>query len=358
MAFSWYKTVTIDHTKVPSTQTDFPVLVSVTDADLKTVGNGGYVQNSSGYDVGFYADSGLTTKLDWETERYIATTGEVVYWVRIASLSSSTDTVFYMAFGDSGISTDQSNKTGVWDTSTKLVWHLSDGTTLSATDSTSNANDGTLVNSPSAISAKIDGGATVNGSNQEITIASNASIAVCAGDFTVSIWIKTSANPSYAALFDKGIPGSGGLRDLSLFMNGGKLAYLGVGQANNAVSGSATINDDAWHKIDWTRSSSSNQIRIDGTLDVSLTLGASTDAGYTLSLGGNPSGGGSPWSGSYDEFRISSIARSSDWITTEYNNQSSPSTFESFGAMTAVGGGGGATQPPRSMHQFRMRRAA
>src|SRR5439155_23478577 len=34
-----------------------------------------------------------------------------------------------------------------------------------------------------------------------------------------------------------------------------------------------------------------------------------------------------PWNGRLDELRISSVARSSDWITTEYNNQSSPATF-------------------------------
>jgi hypothetical protein len=38
-----------------------------------------------------------------------------------------------------------------------------------------------------------------------------------------------------------------------------------------------------------------------------------------------------PWEGQLDEVRISSIARSSDWIKTEYNNQSNPSAFYSIG---------------------------
>ena len=50
--------MTIDHTKVPSTQSNFTVLVSVTDPALKTVANGGHVANANGYDIGFYADSG------------------------------------------------------------------------------------------------------------------------------------------------------------------------------------------------------------------------------------------------------------------------------------------------------------
>ena len=36
--------------------------------------------------------------------------------------------------------------------------------------------------------------------------------------------------------------------------------------------------------------------------------------------------------GIIDEVRISNTARSSDWIATEYNNQSSPSTFYTVGS--------------------------
>src|SRR5262249_18698205 len=89
------RSITIDHTKVPSTQSNFTVLVSVTDPTLKTVANGGHVANPNGYDIGFYADSGGTTKLKWEVEKYNGTTGNLIAWVKIPSVSSSTDTVFY-----------------------------------------------------------------------------------------------------------------------------------------------------------------------------------------------------------------------------------------------------------------------
>src|SRR5439155_3519490 len=62
------RSMTIDHTKVPSTQSNYTVLVSVTDPALKTVANGGHVANANGYDIGFYADSGGTTKLKWQVE--------------------------------------------------------------------------------------------------------------------------------------------------------------------------------------------------------------------------------------------------------------------------------------------------
>ena len=109
------RSMTIDHTKVPSTQSNFTVLVSLTDPALKTVANGGHVANANGYDIGFYADSGGTTKLKWEVEKYDGTTGNLIAWVKIPSVSSSIDTVFYLMYGDSAINTDQSDPPNTWD---------------------------------------------------------------------------------------------------------------------------------------------------------------------------------------------------------------------------------------------------
>jgi hypothetical protein len=47
---------------------------------------------------------------------------------------------------------------------------------------------------------------------------------------------------------------------------------------------------------------------------------------------GTADNGTQAYTGLMDEMRVSSIARSADWIKTEYNNQSSPATFVSQGA--------------------------
>src|SRR5579875_367965 len=65
----------------PAPLSNFPVLISRTDADLKSAANGGLVQNSNGYDI-IFTDSTETTKLDHEIEKYVASTGEVEMWVR------------------------------------------------------------------------------------------------------------------------------------------------------------------------------------------------------------------------------------------------------------------------------------
>src|SRR5207237_9106810 len=120
------RSMTIDHTKVPSTQSNFTVLISVTDPALKTVANGGHVANANGYDIGFYADFVGTIKLKWEVEKYDGTTGNLIAWVKIPSVSSSSNTVFYLIYGDSSINTNQSDPPNTWDSNFKGVWHMAD----------------------------------------------------------------------------------------------------------------------------------------------------------------------------------------------------------------------------------------
>jgi hypothetical protein len=350
MAFSYYKTVTIDHTKVPSTQSNFPVLVSVTDADLKTVGNGGYVQNSSGYDVGFYSDSALTTKLDWETERYIASTGEVIYWVRISSVSSSSDTVFYMAFGDSGISTDQSNKTGVWDSNYKEVMHLADGTTLSVTDSTGNSNTGTN-NSAAATTGKVDGAASFNGSSAYISLPNGFASNFSGGKFTLSAWVYANSLPTWGTIiknwgesaggaFHFGLYSSDGTLDLFVSNSGGSAANTNEGATfpTGSFQHVVAVADGSFIRLYRNGSAVGSPTAYDGTLLTSFTY--TNIAAKPSDTGGAAGAAAGYWDGKIDEIRISDSARSADWITAEYNNQNSPGTFESFGSRTAVSGGG------------------
>src|ERR1700747_1327387 len=143
--YSYSRAITIDHTKVPNTdQTNFPVLISNTYSYLATTANGGNVTNANGYDITFTSDAAGTSPLAYEQESYSASTGKVSYWVKVPTLSHTTDTVIYMFYGNSSVTTDQSNKTAVWDSNYAGVWHLPNGSTLSASDTTSNANNGTI----------------------------------------------------------------------------------------------------------------------------------------------------------------------------------------------------------------------
>src|SRR5437899_8997803 len=141
MAFNFCRAITIDHTKCGSSNSsNFPVLFSGTYSWLKTTANGGNIQNASGFDIGFFSDAALTTALNFEFEAgsYNASTGAVNFWINVPTASSSADTVIYIAYGNPSITTDKSS-TSTWDSNFKGAYHLPDGPTLTANDSTSNA---------------------------------------------------------------------------------------------------------------------------------------------------------------------------------------------------------------------------
>ena len=70
----------------------------------------------------------------------------------------------------------------------------------------------------------------------------------------------------------------------------------------------------------------------DGTPAYAGTLPSSGTEPLQIGNYGQLSGGVFPFNGTVDEVRISSVARTGDWMRAEYNNQRSPSTFYAVGA--------------------------
>jgi hypothetical protein len=188
--FGYYTPITINHPKVPSTQTDFPVLISVTDARFKDVAHGGPVQSIHGYDIHPKVAADLIANYTYELERYNPATGEVIMWVKIPSLSSSSDTTIYMAYCNALITTDLSSK-NTWSNNFLGVYHLKDGTTLDVSNSGGVPN-GTN-SGATATTGKIDGGAGfVSASSQYINIGNDFNPTA----ITISAWINATSLPN------------------------------------------------------------------------------------------------------------------------------------------------------------------
>jgi hypothetical protein len=230
---SWIfrKKITIDHTKVGDNLTDFPVLVSLnSDADLASDAR------NDGYDILFTSANG-TTKLNHEIEQFDGNTGKLIAWVGVTSLSSSADTIIYMYYGNPS-SADQQNPTGVWNSSYQAVWHLKEtsGGSGAMKDSTTNANNGTDVNSPTLGAAgKIGNGTGFDGTNDYIRVGDAASLDL-SGDFTVQLWFSPAQAYSATADYLQGLLDKGGYK-LFLDKSDGKLkAEVNDGSTSWATS--------------------------------------------------------------------------------------------------------------------------
>lgn len=325
--YTYRRAITIDYTKLTGTVTDFPVVVAGTYSYLATTANGGLVTNSSGFDIVFTDSNG--TSLACEQESYSATTGAVVYWVKVPSVSHTANTTIYVYYGNSSISTSQCTAANVWTSNWRGVWHLPNGSTLSAADSTSNANNGTFT-APTATTGQMDGGAAYTATTG-ITVAHSASVAISGTNvLTLSAWVKRAASNTTGIVINKEQGGVGGY-SMSVGVspattNQIKLTKYGVVDITIGTFPA----DTNWHHLVAVYSGSGVTVYIDGASNA--TSGNTSNFNATtnpVQLGGISS---AVWNGSLDELRISNTALSADWVKAEYNNQSSPSTFYSVGS--------------------------
>ena len=117
------KKIVIDETLVAGTSnfTNFPVLVSVTDNDLRSTASGGNVQQTDGLEILFTGSDG-TTKLDHEIESYTASSGALVAWVEVPTLDYDDDTELYIYYNIDAGSLDEQDVTGTWNSDYLGVW--------------------------------------------------------------------------------------------------------------------------------------------------------------------------------------------------------------------------------------------
>ncbi len=330
----YFRAITIDRTKVANTtQYNFPVLISGTYPFLKTTANGGKVYNANGFDVTFTADIDGTVNLNWEIEKYNPATGEIVAWVKIDALSPTADKVIYMYYSDPAINSFQGNVTGTWNSAYASVYHLANGTTLSAADATSNTNNGTITGATARI-GQMDGAANLSGTPQYINIGTGALVGIT-GNMTIEAWVNPTDYSNFNGILSKTAGNQPKPYDFYLVQGSGiPVLFRGNGTgANSNVNATTAPPTGVWSHIVVTTSGSTVNHYLNGVPNGSGNLGpAGTPAnGTDIAYIGTRSDLATRFKGGIDEVRISNGNLSADWIKTEFNNQSSPATFYNLG---------------------------
>jgi len=339
-SWTYRKAIRINHAMVSGASglTNFPVLISVTDPNLESVAFGGQVAQSNGNDILFTASDGVS-KLNHELEAYTASTGTLVAWVQVPAVSPTSDTTIYIYYGNAGAA-NQQNPTGVWDTNYKGVWHFGGASGLSASDSTADGYNGTIGNAVAGAGG-IGGAGSFNGSNAAITI--NAPAATNTASATISFWIKptsVTASKAFYGTYSSDINNTG----TRMFLDMGE-PYCG-GSANvrfilggAACTKSNILSAGSWTYVtiafDGTQASNTTKVKIysNGAAQTVYDGGQTIRSSINLVDLHDLIGGfnNQYFSGLIDEWRLSNSIRSAGWIATEYNNQSSPSTFVTLG---------------------------
>ena len=346
---------------ITASQTNFPVLVCanltlgngnvcLTITALKSVGNGGSVQSSTGLDiVPSSTGCGSPTLLNWELVSgvYSQSTGALEMWVQIPTLSASG--TFHLCIGNAS---PPSSPGSAWNSNYGGVWHFPNGTSaLSLADSTSNGNTGTAAGSgtvPTYTSGQIDGGALISGGAQipysYVNVPSSSSLSPT-GDRTISMWFNLlyapgSSGYAYPVLIGKS-SGNGYTDMYSLLFTGGQLFFsIGNAASNNyyltTTATSKTFGSGdlgTWYYVCATLASGTAAIYLNGsamTVTGSSASGSPQTNTAALTIGVNHNvftGGNSNFDGDLDEVRVMNASVGSAWASIEYANQSAPATF-------------------------------
>ena len=332
LGYEYERTITFDHTRVAggSDLHNFPVLINLTTQGYLETYPAGHIRNSSGYDIIFTDEN--YNQLDHQIEYYNGTNGDLIAWVRIPTLSMSTNTVIRMLYGNLQISIDQSVPT-VWDSHYRGVWHLNDNNLY---DFTSYGKAATPFNSPTYSQGTISNALGMNGTNQYAQVI-NAPNINFAGNVTISAWVRMTTRDRDQKIAGNQNNSSGGFK-FGIFTNN-KVEFEIRNSANNAslnrdVTGGTVLNTGTWYYLAGISSDVLDSIKtfVNGIPERPFKkTGELGIASNDLTIGKEPFLSNYYFSGRFDELRISDEVRSDGWLRTEYFNHSSPSTFYSIG---------------------------
>lgn len=310
--FSYYKLYETDHTRVAGSAalTDFPLLFSYTHPDYRHVSNGGKIHSFDGHDIVFTADDAITL-WDHDLEYYDPVNGTIVAWIRFPSLSATENTAFYIHYGNSNINNSTSTAT-TWDNDYRLVMHLNENLVDASTYNNVATNSGTTPSEDGKI-----GGARSFAVPEFFQVDDNTSLDV-SNAISISFWVNFSNVDTGPDLITKG------------FWTESYSTYVTVDREpvwvinNNQFFGGPVITNNTWQYIVLTMDNSGWNIYLDGASILSgsqaFTINTVEDDLYVSTTA-------FPFAGLMDEIRISSVARSADWIATKYNNQDDPDNF-------------------------------
>ena len=332
-AYTYYRSLTIDHTLCGSSDSsNFPVLVSISNSTFKTAANGGHVQNTTTQsapavtmpaDLIFATTSAGTTKLPWEVEFYDAVNGILIAWVQLPTVSHTANTVFYVLYGNSSVTTAQNTGSytpqNVWN-SYGGVWHLPSITTIA--DSTGNIANCTN-NSTTAATGQMDGAAAIaHGTPDYINCGNNNTSIQPATSFTWESWF----NPSDTSMHDAGIMTQLNTQYGSYYImlrNAGDTKYACGVIGATRLSGTTNVAIGTWAHIACSLTAGALTTYVNGLQEATTTGGSLTYAAVQPFLIGGDDSNIYSATGTVDEVRVGNL-RSADWILTEYNNQNAP----------------------------------
>jgi hypothetical protein len=362
-----------------STLTNFPVLVYIKEDALKASNCATNIKfptgGSTGYDFAFTTSAG-TSELFYEVEKFDASTGTLLVWVQLPSVTNA-DMNLNFYFGSLTPAHNASFTNATWSNDYQAVYHFNEGvTTAVVLDATGYGRNGVQANTDLGTDqfryaidntgAAISGGAyKFRGDN---TLAGASSIIQNAGTptgingtFTLSAWVNVTGDIND---LDQKI-----VSNQNNYGYGYKMSVKGASTAtmkveteirsstnptsilyNAGTVSTTTTTTPAWHYVQSVFNGTNFINYVDGVSQGTMVAAAPGNANTNLYIGVDYRGVGTApehnFYGTMDEVRVSNVAKPVEWVRAEYYNQTNPLTFTTTSAdfginaanATAIGG--------------------
>jgi len=311
--WTYARPITIDHTLIDTSLTDFPILLRIESSIASKCDNGRSIR---------FINPDNETDYKYEIERW-PSSGTCEVWVKIPYISASVDTSFYLYYNNSA-ATDDQNPEDVWDANYVMVQRLneSSGTLY---DSTPYQNDafehGTTTLNATGI---IDGAVEFEGSTQDYLEIDDATSLDITSEITMSLWVTADSFSNYPDLLVKGDYDA-----YSCWIRPDGKIWFSLND-EDVLSSTSALSTGNWYYISCTLASdNTRRVYINGAQNAQDTFSASINTNNgDLYVSTND------WSlnGIIDEVRLSYTARNASWIKASYYNQKNSQSLLSIGA--------------------------
>ncbi|TWI93718.1 concanavalin A-like lectin/glucanase superfamily protein, partial [Mucilaginibacter frigoritolerans] len=222
-----------------------------------------------------------------------------------------------------------------WASDYQAVYHFGETTYTGTTqDATANGNTGTThgMTASNLVSGKVTNAYSFNGSSTNIT-SNGISIT---GNFTISAWVNlTVASRDQKVLNNEDIndQASGGVK-LCVFVNNIPETEGGNATTRRATPTAPAITASSWHYLQGVYNGSSLSTYVDGVQYSIINTTQNPTQLTPFYIGVGEGGNKYYFDGIIDEARVSSVAKTSDWIKAEYVNQNNAVSFTYVGSTT------------------------
>jgi len=304
---------------------NFPVLVVLSNNINNSGFHYGYFATTNGYDLRFGTNSTTPTiGLNYEIESW-NTNGASYIWVQVPSIPTNGSGAIWANWGNTSTSNQLPCTTNgaTWTNGYAGVWHLAD---TSAQESTINHYPSTRSSLTS--SAGIVGSAlNFNGTSSLINMGN----IINPNSLTLTAWVKwnSTLGSTYAIPVGKYADPNVGY-ELAITKSTGTLwwAHTKNWNINNTTF---TVPTNGWAHLCMIYDQNAGTHILANAQSVG-TDGNTGALGTSGSLGiGNRGDSAWPYGGDIDEVRLSSVARSTNWVWAEYLTMASNTVFNNYG---------------------------